>query len=92
MIALFDFITGHLIEIMGAVLCTALILRFIAYKTGQQNWVYFDTFSGSIEKILHGEESQIILSLEKKLKKQIVIYPNHRFHIEEFDIFEILKS
>lgn len=45
-----------------------------------------------IAELLHGEESKIILSLEKKLKKQIVIYPNHRFHIEEFDIFEILKS
>jgi len=45
-----------------------------------------------IAELLHGEESKTILSLEKKLKKQIVIYPNHRFHIEEFDIFEILKS
>ncbi len=38
---------------------------------------------------LHGEENNIISSLERKLGKQIVIYPNPRFHVEEFDIFEI---
>ncbi len=45
-----------------------------------------------IAEYLHGEESYLITSLEKKLKKQIVIYPNPRFHVQEFDIFEIINS
>jgi len=45
-----------------------------------------------IADLLHGEESELISFLEKTLKKQIVIYPNPRFHLEEFDIFEILNS
>jgi ribonuclease G len=45
-----------------------------------------------IAELLHGEENHIILSLEHILGKQMVIYPNPRFHIEEFDIFEILKE
>ncbi len=45
-----------------------------------------------IADLLHGEENHLITSLEKKLGKQIVIYPNPRFHIEEFDIFEILDT
>jgi ribonuclease G len=45
-----------------------------------------------IADLLHGEESDLIVSLEKRSGKQIVIYPNPQFHLEEFDIFEIIKS
>ncbi|MFZ5570049.1 MAG: Rne/Rng family ribonuclease [Thermodesulfobacteriota bacterium] len=45
-----------------------------------------------IADLLHGEENDLIHSLEKRLGKQIVIYPNPRFHLEEFDIFEILDN
>jgi len=45
-----------------------------------------------IADFLHGEENSLIASLEKTLNKQIVIYPNPRFHVEEFDIFEIVKN
>ncbi|RPJ82665.1 MAG: Rne/Rng family ribonuclease [Deltaproteobacteria bacterium] len=44
-----------------------------------------------IAELLHGEENNLITSLERKLNKQIIIYPNSRFHVEEFDIFEIIK-
>jgi ribonuclease G len=44
-----------------------------------------------IAELLHGEENNLITSLEKKLNKQIIIYPNSRFHVEEFDVFEIIK-
>jgi ribonuclease G len=45
-----------------------------------------------IADYLHGEENSLISSLEKILNKQIVIYPNPRFHVEEFDVFEIIKN
>jgi len=45
-----------------------------------------------IAELLHGEENQIILSLERVLGKQVVIYPNPQFHLEEFDIYEVLKN
>ena len=41
-----------------------------------------------IAELLHGEENYLIVSLEKKVGKQINIYPNPDFHIEEFDVFE----
>ncbi|MGE0086319.1 MAG: ribonuclease E/G [Desulfococcaceae bacterium] len=44
-----------------------------------------------IAELLHGEENHIIVSLECTLGKQVVIYPNADFHIEEFDIFETVK-
>jgi len=42
-----------------------------------------------IAELLHGEENHLISTLEKSIGKQIVIYPNTTYHLEEFDIFEI---
>jgi len=44
-----------------------------------------------IAELLHGEESEMVLELEQKISKQIVIYPNSEYHMEEFDIFELLN-
>lgn len=41
-----------------------------------------------VAELLHGEESRLIAELEKNVGKQIVIYPNSRFHVEEFEILE----
>ena len=43
-----------------------------------------------IAELLHGEESHLIQSLEKKLGKKIEIYPNSQFHLEQVDILEVL--
>ncbi len=45
-----------------------------------------------IAEILHGEENNIIVSLERVIGKQIVIYPSANLHMEEFDVCEILKD
>ena len=45
-----------------------------------------------IAELLHGEESNIINSLECIITKQIVIYPNGNYHLEEFEIFEVLNG
>jgi ribonuclease G len=41
-----------------------------------------------IAEIFLGEEDILIASLERCIGKQIVIYPNPEFHMEQFDIFE----
>ena len=43
-----------------------------------------------IAELLHEEEKNLIVSLEKKIGKRIVIYPNPKLHMEEFDILEIM--
>jgi len=45
-----------------------------------------------VADLLHGEENELILSLERVLGRQIVVYPNPQFHIEEIEIIEILKD
>jgi ribonuclease G len=44
-----------------------------------------------IAERLHGEENHIILSLEQALGKPIIIYPNLRYHMEEYEIVEQIK-
>jgi ribonuclease G len=44
-----------------------------------------------IAERLHGEENHIILSLEQALGKAIIIYPNLRYHMEEYEIVEQIK-
>jgi ribonuclease G len=45
-----------------------------------------------IAELLHGEENRLINNIEITSGKQIVIYSNPSFHIEEFEIFESLRK
>jgi hypothetical protein len=50
------FFADHLIEFMGAVLVTALIVRWVAYKASNRDLIYFKTFSRSVEKVLENQD------------------------------------
>jgi len=43
-----------------------------------------------IAELLYGEESRLILALEQQIEKRVVVYPNPEFHMEKFDILEIM--
>ena len=45
-----------------------------------------------VADLLHGEENELILALERQIGRQIFIYPNPQFHMEEIEIIEILKD
>jgi ribonuclease G len=45
-----------------------------------------------IAELLHGEENHLIFRLEKMITKQVVVYPNPQFHLEEYDILEVYKE
>jgi ribonuclease G len=42
-----------------------------------------------VAEFLHREENHLMASLERSLAKQIVIYPEPQFHMEQFEIFEV---
>ena len=42
-----------------------------------------------IAELFLGQENLLIANLERSIGKQIVIYPNPEFHMEQFDIFEV---
>ena len=45
-----------------------------------------------IAELLHGEENHLIVSLEKMIGRQIVIYPKSEYHLQEFETYEIYKE
>ena len=46
----------------------------------------------NIAELMLGEENHAITALEHKTGKQIVIFPEPQFHMEEFDIMEMTHS
>lgn len=43
-----------------------------------------------IAERLHGEDSHLIGALERSINKRVVIYPEHRFHLEQFEIVNVV--
>lgn len=43
-----------------------------------------------IAELLHGEECSVVEALEEELRRSIIIYPVPKFHIEQFQIEEVL--
>ncbi len=67
------------------------IYREIITKSKDMTGIVFSLYvNPEIAVLLHDEESKIITSLERKLKVQILVYPNSKYHLEEFDIIEII--
>jgi ribonuclease G len=45
-----------------------------------------------IADLFYGEEQRLAEDLEDKFGRQIVIYPNPTYHLEQFDLLEVLDS
>uniref|UniRef100_A0A7C4MP00 Ribonuclease G n=1 Tax=Desulfatirhabdium butyrativorans TaxID=340467 RepID=A0A7C4MP00_9BACT len=45
-----------------------------------------------VAELLHREENHLIVKLEKETGKPIVIYPNERFHVEQYEIIEMMQE
>jgi ribonuclease G len=61
------------------------ILRYAVDMTGSKLTVRLNP---EVAEFLHGEENRLIPGLEKALGKQIIIYPDNRYHMEAFEIIE----
>jgi len=61
------------------------ILRYAADMTGSRLTLRVNP---EVAEFLHGEENNLIPRLEKNIEKQIVIYPDTRYHMEAFEIIE----
>jgi len=44
----------------------------------------------AIAEQLHGEENHLMVNLEKKTGKRVIIYPDDTYHMEQFDVFETI--
>jgi len=65
------------------------IYRAVLKEAGNMMGVRFTVrVNPEIAELLYGEENTLISSLERKIGKRVAIYPNPKFHMEEFDILE----
>ena len=46
----------------------------------------------AVAELLHGEEHHLLLSMERRTGREIVVCPDHRRHQEQFDISEIVSD
>jgi ribonuclease G len=65
------------------------ILRYAVDMTGSKLTLRVNP---EVADFLHGEENRLIPGLEKKIGKQIVIYPDNQYHMEAFEIIESLEK
>ncbi len=61
------------------------ILRYASDMTGLRLTLRVNP---QVAEYLHEEENNLIPGLEKKINKQITIYPDSQYHTEEFEIIE----
>jgi hypothetical protein len=52
----FLILADHLIELMSAGVVVALSVRYLAYRSGQRDQIYFKTFARGVEKVLDTED------------------------------------
>ncbi len=55
----FHMLADHLIAIMFTFLVLALVMRFLAYKSGQRSQAYYNQFSRTVESIFEEESTQV---------------------------------
>lgn len=65
------------------------ILSEYREKGGQKITVHVHP---EVAELLHREENHLVVKLEKEISKQVVIYPNAHYHIEQYEIFEMIRD
>jgi ribonuclease G len=77
---------GHLLS--GQTLCYNIHRDILRHANDMVGTGLTLKVNPQIAELLHGEEQHLINALESRLNKQVTIYPDRRFHFEEFQILE----
>jgi ribonuclease G len=82
---------GEGLLLSGQSLCYAIHREILRNSSDMMGSGLTLRVNPQIAELLHGEENHLITSLESRLNKQITIYPDSRFHLEEFDLLETMS-
>jgi ribonuclease G len=85
-----DYCDGEGYVVSKKTICYNIYRGFLRESQDMQGERLTLRVNPEIAALLHEEEKNLIVSLEKKIGKRIVIYPNSKLHMEEFDILELL--
>ena len=69
-------------------ICYSIYREVLRYAVDTRGTVLTLRVNPEVAEYMHGEENQLIPGLEKNIGKQIIIYPDDRYHMEAFDIIE----
>jgi ribonuclease G len=83
---------GEGLLISGQSLCYTIYREIVRNSSDMMGSGLTLRVNPQIADLLHGEENHLITSLENRLNKRVNIYPDRRFHFEEFDILETMSS
>ena len=73
-------------------ICYNIYREIIRYANDMTGGIVSLRVNPEIAELLHGEENHIIISLEEKIEKRIVIYPDRQFHLEDFEVVELFNA
>jgi ribonuclease G len=73
-------------------ICYNIYREVLRYSTDMTSDKISLSVNPVIAELLHGEENHLIHSLESEVGKQIIIYPQAQFHMEDFEVVEILME
>jgi len=83
-----EYCDGEAYVLSQRTVCYALYREVIKESRNTSAVRFTVKVNPEVAELLHGEESRLIAELERNIGKQIVVYPNPRFHVEEFEILE----
>jgi ribonuclease G len=81
---------GYIISIKT--ICYSIYREFLRYASDMSGSQLTLRVNPEVADFLHGEENRLIPGLEKTIGKQIIIYPDSRYHMEAFEIIESLDK
>lgn len=77
---------GYLVS--GETICNKIYNAIMGESTDMMGASFTLQVNPMIAEMLHDEKKHLIENLERETGRQIVIYPNSKLHMEEFDIYE----
>jgi len=77
---------GYIISIRT--ICYSICREILRYAADMTGFRLTLRVNPDVADFLHGEENYLIQGLEKRIGKQITIYPDNRYHMEAFEIIE----
>ncbi len=73
-------------------ICYNLFREVIRYAKDMVGMKISLRVNPEIAELLHGEENHIVQTLEERVGKRINIYPDRQFHLEDFEIVELMTG
>jgi ribonuclease G len=81
---------GHLVS--RKTICYTVYRELLRESRGSSAAKLTLRVNPEIADLLHGAENALLSSFENRSYKKVEIYPDSDYHLEQFEIFEVMKQ